>query len=60
LVIYYVLGWDIDPALRAPLVFVVAAVAGAALIVLRRHLRHVAHRRATTPDGPDADFREPA
>jgi hypothetical protein len=37
-----------------------ALLIGAALIELRRYSLHVAHRRATTPDGPDADFREPA
>ena len=29
-----------------------------ALVVLCHYARHVAHRRATTPDGPDADYRE--
>jgi hypothetical protein len=57
---HYVLGWDVDPTLHAPLFFVVTAFAGAAQIVLHRYMRHVAHRRATTQDGPDADFREPA
>jgi hypothetical protein len=42
--------WAILPA---------ALVTGLGLVVLRRYARHVAYRRATTPDGLDADYREP-
>jgi len=36
----------------------IVLLVAAGLLALRSHFRQVAHLRATTPDGPDADYRE--